>query len=114
MNTRFPSKYLAAQQRRRSILGETREPRIALSQDASEHGMPSRLLLGCHKPASALRFSKRRESVVSASEFRELQFQVKELQQLLRKKLLENEILKEAMSAARKRSGASTRRHNKR
>ncbi len=30
--------------------------------------------------------------------------QVKELQQLLRKKLLENEILKEAMSGSQKRS----------
>jgi hypothetical protein len=72
--------------------------------------MPSRLRLGCHKPANALRLSKRSEPAVSVSEFRELQFQVKELQRLLRKKLLENEILKEAIGTARKQSASSTRR----
>ena len=94
-----------------AVLGETPEPRIALSRVASERGMPSRLLLGGHKPAGALRSSKRRAPLVSISEFRELQFQVKELQQLLRKKLLEIEILKEAMRAAQKPT--STRRYRR-
>ena len=44
--------------------------------------------------------AKWRKPAVSASEFRELQFQVKVLEQLLRKKLLENEILKEEISTA--------------
>ena len=90
-----------------AILRETPEPRIALSRAASERGMPSRLPLGCHKPTSALRSSKRG---ISVSEFRELQLQVNELQRLLRKKLLENEILKEAMSTARNRHVRLTRR----
>jgi hypothetical protein len=87
-----------------AILGETPESRIALSRAASSRGMPSRLLLGCYDSSSAFRSSKWAEPLVSVSEFRELQMQVKELQQLLRKKLLENEILKEAMSGSQKRS----------
>jgi transposase len=94
-----------------AILGEAPEPRIALSRAASERGMTSRLLLSCHSPVSALRSAKWAEPLVSGSEFRELQLQVKELQRLLSKKLLENEILKEAMNAARKRSVRSTRRY---
>ena len=72
--------------------------------------MPTRLLLGSHGSTRDVRSSKRSEPVVSASEFRELQLQVKELQRLLKKKLLENAILKEAISAARKRSSRSARR----
>jgi transposase len=76
--------------------------------------MPSKLLLGRRNAVGAPRFSKRSEPTVSASEFRELQVQVRELQRLLRRKLLENEILKEAMSAARKRSGRRSTRQYRR
>lgn len=71
--------------------------------------MSSRLLLGPAKAVGAPRFSMRGESMTSTSELRELQVQVTELQRLLKRKLLENEILKEALAAARKQSRRSTR-----
>jgi transposase len=117
---RSPSKGLAAQRRRRSsadekpsILGETRQAGIVLSGVPSEHGMPSRLLLGCNKSASAWRSSKQGEPVVSVSAFRELQFQVTEMQRQLKKKLLEIEILKEALEVARQSSDSCAHRHRR-
>jgi transposase len=51
--------------------------------------------------AGALQAVKADEAVVPASEYQEAQRQIKELQRLLGKKTLENEILKEAVEVVR-------------
>src|SRR5215831_7923487 len=49
------------------------------------------------------------EEVVAASEYRALQHQVRELQRLLGKKTLENEILREALDLAQPKNGCCGR-----
>jgi transposase-like protein len=51
------------------------------------------------------------EEVVPASGYRALQSQVRELQRLLGKKTLENEILREALDLARPKNGCCARPH---
>jgi transposase len=50
------------------------------------------------------------EEVVAASEYRALQQQVRELQRLLGKKTLENEILREALDVAQPKNDCCARR----
>ncbi len=101
---------LAVQRRRRfsaeekqRMVQETYQPGATLSQVARANGVSPSLLFRWRKlaGAGALQAVGADEAVVPASEYQEAQRQIKELQRLLGKKTLENEILKEAMEIAR-------------
>jgi len=101
---------LAVQRRRRysaeekqRMVQETYQPGMTLSQVARANGISPSLLFRWRKlaGAGALQAVRADESVVPASEYQEAQRQIKELQRLLGKKTLENEILKEAVEVVR-------------
>jgi len=101
---------LAVQRRRRysaeekqRIVQETYQPGMTLSQVARANGISPSLLFRWRKlaGAGALQAVRADEAVVPASEYQEAQRQIKELQRLLGKKTLENEILKEAVEVVR-------------
>ena len=85
---------------------------MSVSLVAREHRVSPSLLFRWRKLASegALLVVGADEPVVPASEVRALQHQVRELQRLLGKKTLENEILKEAAEVAREKSGLCAHR----
>jgi transposase len=101
---------LAVQRRRRysaeekqRMVQETYQPGATLSQVARANGISPSLLFRWRKlaGAGALQAVRADEAVVPASEYQEAQRQIKELQRLLGKKTLENEILKEAVEVVR-------------
>ena len=78
------------------IVQETYAPGMSVSLVARRHGIaPSQLYA-----EGGLSAVGAGEEVVPASEYRALQHQVRELQRLLGKKTLENEILREALDLA--------------
>jgi transposase len=81
------------------IVQETYAPGLSVSLVARRHGIaPNQLFTWRRLYASgALSAVGAGEEVVAASEYRALQHQVRELQRLLGKKTLENEILREAL-----------------
>jgi transposase len=101
---------LAGPQRRRrrttaeklAIIAETREPGMTVSLVARRHGLAPNQLFTWRRLAEqgALTATQAEEEVVPASAFRAQQEQIRELQRLLGKKTLENEILKEALEFA--------------
>jgi transposase len=101
---------LAGVQRRRRY---TAEQKMAFVQEASQPGMTISYVARRHGIAPSLIFGWRRrmseggkeairadDEVVSKAEIRALQQQVRELQRVLGKKTLENEILREAVKVA--------------
>ena len=85
-----------------AIVQETYAPEMSVSLVARRHGIaPNQLFTWRRLYASgALSAVGAGEEVVAASEYRALQHQVRELQRLLGKKTLENEILREALDLA--------------
>jgi transposase len=85
-----------------AIVQETYAPGMSVSLVARRHGIaPNQLFTWRRLYASgALSAVGAGEDVVAASEYRALQHQVRELQRLLGKKTLENEILREALDLA--------------
>ena len=85
-----------------AIVQETYAPDMSVSLVARRHGIaPNQLFTWRRLHASgALSAVGAGEEVVAASEYRALQHQVRELQRLLGKKTLENEILREALDLA--------------
>ena len=101
---------LAVQRRRRysaeekqRMVQETYQPGMTLSHVARANGISPSLLFRWRKlaGAGALQAVRADEAVLPASEYQEAQRQIKELQRLLGKKTLENEILKEAVEVVR-------------
>ena len=82
-----------------AIVQETYAPGMSVSLVARRHGIaPNQLFTWRRLYASgALSAVGAGEEVVAASEYRALHHQVRELQRLLGKKTLENEILREAL-----------------
>ena len=105
-----PVEVITSVQRRRrwsaeekaAIVQETYAPGMSVSLVARRHGIaPNQLFTWRRLHASgALSAVGAGEEVVPASEYRALQHQVRELQRLLGKKMLENEILREALELA--------------
>jgi transposase len=102
-------------QRRRRY---TAEQKMAFVQEASQPGMTISYVARRHGIAPSLIFGWRRrmseggkeairadDEVVSKTEIRALQQQVRELQRVLGKKTLENEILREAVKVAHEKNG---------
>lgn len=81
------------------IVEETYEPGATVSLVARHHGVAPNQLFTWRRLVSqgGLMAAGAGEEVVPASEYRALQGQIRELQRLLGKKTLENEILKEAI-----------------
>jgi len=85
-----------------AIVQETWAPEMSVSLVARRHGIaPNQLFTWRRLYASgALSAVGAGEEVVAASEYRALQHQVRELQRLLGKKTLENEVLRDALDLA--------------
>ena len=85
-----------------AIIQERYEPDATVSIVTRRYGIQPNQLFTWRKLASqgALTATAAQEDVVPASEYRSLQNQVKELQRLLGKKMMEGEILKEALEIA--------------
>src|SRR5689334_22224263 len=84
------------------IVQETYAPRMSVSLVARQHGIQPNQLFTWRRlyAAGALSAVGAGEEVVPASEYRALQHQVRELQRLLGKKTLENEVLRDALDLA--------------
>jgi transposase len=84
------------------IVQETYAPGMSVSQVARQHGISPNQLFTWRRlyAEGALSAVGAGEAVVAASEYRAVQRQVRELQRLLGKKTLENEILREALDLA--------------
>ena len=93
------------------IVQETYAPGMSVSLVARQHGVaPSQVFTWRRLYAKgALSANGSGEEVVAASEYRALQHQVRELQRLLGKKTLENEILREALDLVQPKNGCCAR-----
>jgi transposase len=96
-------RWSAAEKQR--LVKETLRPGMNVSLVAREHRISPSLLFRWRKlaTAGALEAVGADESVVPVSDLKVLQHQVRELQRLLGKKTMENEILKEATEIAREK-----------
>lgn len=85
-----------------AIVQETYAPGMSVSLVARRHGIAPNQLFRWRRlhAEGALSAIGAGEAVVPASEYRALQSQIRELQRLLGKKALENEILREALDLA--------------
>ena len=81
------------------MVQETYAPGMSVSLVARQHGIAPNQLFSWRRlyADGALSAVSAGEEVVPASDYRALQHQVRELQRLLGKKTLENEILREAL-----------------
>ena len=84
------------------MVQETYAPGMSVSVIARQHGIAPNQLFTWRRlyAEGALSAVGAGEEVVPASDYRALQHQVRELQRLLGKKTLENEILREALDLA--------------
>jgi len=84
------------------LVAETHAPGMSLSAVARNHGIsPSQLFQWRRRMEEGSREAIRADDdLVSASEVRELKKRVRELERVLGKKTLENEILKDALELA--------------
>lgn len=84
------------------MVEETYMPGMSVSLVARRHGVASNQLFTWRRlmAQGALTAAGAGEEVVPASEYRSLEAQVRELQRMLGKKTMENEILREAISRA--------------
>ena len=109
-NTTERIEVLSSIQRRRrysldekmAVLAEAAQPGMSISYVARRHGISPSLLFGWRRRMSeggkeAVRAD---DSVVASSEVRALEKRVRELERVLGKKTLENEILREALKIA--------------
>src|SRR5215472_1457292 len=112
----------SAQRRRRwsaeekaRIVQETYAPGMSVSLVARQHGAAPNQVFTWRRlyAEGALSAIGAGEEVVPASEYRALQHQVRELQRLLGKKTLENEVLRDALDVVQPKNGccARPRRH---
>ena len=87
------------------IVHETYQPGTSVSAVARRHGIAPNQLFGWRRLAAqgALSAVGANDEVIPASEYRALQQQNRELQRLLGKKTMENEILHEALSVGRQK-----------
>jgi transposase len=87
------------------IVEESELPGISVSAVARKHGVSPSLLFTWRRLAREGKFSAIHagEEVVAASEVRRLKAHVRELERILGKKTLENEILKDAVEIAREK-----------
>jgi transposase len=111
MTSSYPkAEILAGPERRRrwtvaeklSMVAETRDPGVTVSLVARRRGVSPNQLFTWRRLADqdALTATQTEEEAVPASAFRAQQEQIRELQRLLGKKTLENEILREALDIA--------------
>jgi len=86
-----------------AIVQETYAPGMSVSLVARQHGIAPNQLFTWRRlyAEGALSAVGAGEEVVPASDYRALHYHVRELQRLLGKKTLENEILREALELAR-------------
>jgi len=87
------------------LVEQTYQPGMSVSLVARRHGVAANLLFRWRKlmREGGLSAVGANEPVVPASEHKALKAQVRELERLLGKKTLENEILREAVEIARSR-----------
>lgn len=88
-----------------AVLAEAAQPGMSISYVARRHGISPSLLFGWRRRMSeggkeAVRAD---DSVVASSEVRALEKRVRELERVLGKKTLENEILREALKIAQEK-----------
>src|SRR5215472_2363829 len=90
-----------------AIVQETYAPGMSVSLVARQHGIAPNQLFTWRRlyAEGALSAVGAGEEVVPASEYRALHYHVRELQRLLGKKTLENEILREALELAQPKNG---------
>ena len=95
------------------IVQETYAPGMSVSLVARQHGVAPNQVFKWRQlyAEGALSAVGAGEEVVAASEYRALQHQVRELQRLLGKKTLENEILREALDLAQPKNDCCGRPH---
>lgn len=86
-----------------AIVQETYAPGMSVSMVARRHGVAPNMVFSWRRlyADGALSAVGAGEDVVPASDFKALQEQVRELQRLLGKKTMENEILRDALEIAR-------------
>ena len=86
-----------------AIVQETYAPGMSVSLVARRHGVAPNMVFNWRRlyAEGALSAVGAGEEVVLASDFKALQQQVRELQRLLGKKTMENEILRDALEIAR-------------
>jgi len=92
-------------QEKKRIVEEAEQPGMSVSFVARKYGIHPNQLFSWRKLAHEGAFTAVRagEEVVPLSEVKELRNQVRELQRLLGKKTMENEILKDAVRIAREK-----------
>ena len=88
-----------------AILAEAAQPGMSISYVARRHGISSSLIFGWRRRMTeggkeAVRAD---DDVVARAEVRELQKRIRELERVLGKKTLENEILREALKVAQEK-----------
>ena len=108
-----PIEIITSVQRRRrwssreklAIVEESELPEMSVSAVARTHGVSPSLLFTWRRLAREGKLSaiSAGEEVVAASEVRRLKTRIRELERILGKKTLENEILKDAMEIAREK-----------
>ena len=88
-----------------AILAEAAQPGMSISYVARRHGISSSMVFGWRRRMTeggkeAVRAD---DEVVARAEVRELQKRIRELERVLGKKTLENEILREALKVAQEK-----------
>jgi Transposase. len=88
-----------------AVLAEASQPGMSISYVARRHGISPSLLFGWRRRMTeggkeAVRAD---DEVVARTEVRELQKRIRELERVLGKKTLENEILREALKVAQEK-----------
>ncbi len=88
-----------------AVLAEAAEPGMSISYVARRHGISPSLVFGWRRRMTeggkeAVRAD---DEVVARAEVRELQKRIRELERVLGKKTLENEILREALKVAQEK-----------
>ena len=100
-----------------AVLAEASQPGMSISYVARRHGISPSLLFGWRRRMTeggkeAVRAD---DEVVASAEVRALEKRIRELERVLGKKTLENEILREAVKAAHEKNGSRAyRRYPKR
>jgi transposase len=96
-----------------AVLTEAAQPGMSISYVARRHGISPSLVFGWRRRMTeggqeAVRAD---DEVVARTEVRELQKRIRELERVLGKKTLENEILREALKVAQEKNFSRTCRH---
>ena len=91
---------------KRAIVEETYHPGISVSYVARKHGIPPNQLFYWrrHMESGALAGVGFEEDLFPKSKVRDLENRIKELERILGKKTLENEILREAVKLGREKN----------